>query len=37
MHRFRTRLILALIAGITVVSLASTYFEVLARKHVLAS
>ena len=35
MHRFRTRLILALIAGITVVSLASTYFEVLARKHVL--
>ena len=35
MHRFRARLILALIAGITVVSLASTYFEVLARKHVL--
>ncbi len=35
MHRFRTRLILALIAGITVVSIASTYFEVLARKHVL--
>ena len=35
MHRFRTRLILALVAGITAVSLASTYFEVLARKHVL--
>jgi trehalose 6-phosphate synthase len=29
------RLILALIVGITVLSLASTYFEVLARKHVL--
>ncbi|HWG19911.1 MAG TPA: trehalose-6-phosphate synthase [Terracidiphilus sp.] len=35
MRHFRLRLILALIAGITVVSLASTYFEVLARKHVL--
>ena len=35
MHRFRTRLILALIAGITAVSLASTYFEVLARRHML--
>src|ERR1700739_700013 len=35
MRYFRMRLILALIVGITVVSLASTYFEVLARKHVL--
>jgi alpha,alpha-trehalose-phosphate synthase [UDP-forming] len=35
MHSFRIRLIIALIAGITVVSLASTYFEVLAHKHVL--
>jgi len=35
MRSFRIRLILALIVGITVVSLASTYFEVLAHKHVL--
>lgn len=35
MRSFRLRLILALIAGITVVSVASTYFEVLARKHEL--
>ena len=35
MRHFRIRLILALIVGITVVSLASTYFEVLSRKHVL--
>ena len=35
MRSFRIRLILALIVGITVVSLASTYFEVLTRKHVL--
>jgi len=35
MRSFRLRLILALIAGITVVSVASTYFEVLSRKHVL--
>ena len=35
MRHFRMRLILALIVGITVVSVASTYFEVLARKHVL--
>ena len=35
MRSFRIRLMLALIAGITVVSLASTYFEVLAHKHVL--
>jgi alpha,alpha-trehalose-phosphate synthase [UDP-forming] len=35
MRSFRIRLILVLIAGITVVSLASTYFEVLAHKHVL--
>ena len=35
MQSFRLRLILALIAGITVVSVASTYFEMLSRKHVL--
>ena len=35
MRSFRIRLMLALIAGITAVSLASTYFEVLAHKHVL--
>ena len=35
MRSFRIRLILVLIAGITAVSLASTYFEVLARKHML--
>jgi alpha,alpha-trehalose-phosphate synthase [UDP-forming] len=35
MRSFRIRLILALIAGITVVSLASTYFDVLAHKHIL--
>ena len=33
MHSFRLRLILALIAGVTVVSVVSTYFEVLAYKH----
>src|SRR5690348_14378397 len=35
MHSFRLRLILALIAGVTVVSVVSTYFEVLEHKHVL--
>ncbi len=35
MHVFRIRLIFALILGVTVVSLASTYFDVLAHKHVL--
>jgi alpha,alpha-trehalose-phosphate synthase [UDP-forming] len=35
MRSFRMRLIFALIVGITVVSLASTYFEVLAHKHML--
>jgi len=35
MHSFRLRLILALIAGVTLVSVASTYFEVLAHKHAL--
>ena len=35
MHYFRIRLILALIFSVTLVSLASTYFEVLAHKHVL--
>src|SRR6516164_1674395 len=37
MRHFRMRLILALIVGITLLSVASTYFEVLARKHVLRS
>ena len=32
---FRIRLIFALVAGITLVSIASTYFDVLAHKHVL--
>src|SRR5579863_9625781 len=35
MHSFRLRLILALIAGVTLLSIASTYFEVLEHKHVL--
>ncbi len=35
MHRFRIRLILALIASVTVVSIATTYFDVLAHRHVL--
>ncbi len=35
MHLFRVRLILALIASVTLVSLASTYFDVLAHRHVL--
>ena len=35
MHFFRMRLILALIAGVTLVSVASTYFEVMAHKHML--
>jgi len=35
MHFFRMRLILALIAGVTLVSVASTYFEVLAHRHML--
>lgn len=35
MQRFRIRLILALIAGVTVISVASTYFDVLAHRHVL--
>src|SRR4029079_12433746 len=35
MHSFRLRLILALIAGVTIVSVASTYFEVLEHKHIL--
>ena len=35
MHSFRLRLILALIAGVTLLSVASTYFEVLAHKHAL--
>ncbi len=35
MHFFRMRLILALVVGITLVSVASTYFEVLAHKHIL--
>ncbi len=35
MHLFRIRLILALILGVTLISAASTYFDVLAHKHVL--
>ncbi len=35
MHLFRVRLILALIVSVTLVSLASTYFEVLAHRHSL--
>ncbi|HUA97448.1 MAG TPA: trehalose-6-phosphate synthase [Terracidiphilus sp.] len=35
MHLFRMRLILALILGVTAVSVASTYFDVLAHRHVL--
>jgi alpha,alpha-trehalose-phosphate synthase [UDP-forming] len=35
MHVFRVRLILALIAGVTLISVASTYFDVLAHKHTL--
>jgi trehalose 6-phosphate synthase len=35
MHFFRIRLILALVVGVTLVSVASTYIEVLAHKHVL--
>jgi len=35
MHSFRVRLILALIASVILVSVASTYFEVLAHRHVL--
>ena len=35
MQFFRMRLILALVVGITLVSVASTYFEVLAHKHIL--
>jgi alpha,alpha-trehalose-phosphate synthase [UDP-forming] len=33
MHLFRVRLILALIASVTLVSLASTYFDVLSHRH----
>lgn len=35
MHLFRVRLIAALIASVTLVSLASTYFDVLAHRHYL--
>ncbi len=35
MHLFRVRLILALIASVTLVSAASTYFDVLAHRHIL--
>jgi trehalose-6-phosphate synthase len=35
MHRFRVQLILALILSVTLVSVASTYFEVLHHRHVL--
>lgn len=35
MHFFRLRLVAALLAGITVISVASTYFDVLTHKHAL--
>lgn len=35
MHRFRVRLILALIVSVTIVSVATTYFDILAHRHVL--
>jgi hypothetical protein len=35
MKFFRMRLILALVLGITLISVTSTYFEVLAHKYVL--
>lgn len=35
MHLFRMRLIFALIVSVTLVSVASTYFDVLAHKHML--
>ena len=35
MHLFRVRLILALILAVTLVSVASTFFDVLAHKHTL--
>ncbi|MFZ1087211.1 MAG: trehalose-6-phosphate synthase [Terracidiphilus sp.] len=35
MHFFRLRLVAALLLGITLISLASTYFDVLAHKHIL--
>jgi trehalose 6-phosphate synthase len=35
MHFFRLRLVAALLLGITLISLASTYFDVLAHKHTL--
>jgi len=35
MHSFRVRLILALIASVILVSVASTYFDVLAHRHIL--
>lgn len=37
MHFFRLRLVAALLVGITVISVASTYFDVLAHKHIRRS
>ncbi len=37
MHFFRLRMVASLLLGITLISLASTYFDVLARKHALRS
>ena len=37
MHFFRLRLVAALLLGITLISIASTYFDVLAHKHTLRS
>jgi trehalose 6-phosphate synthase len=37
MHFFRLRLLAALLAGISIISVASTYFDVLAHKHVMGA
>ena len=37
MHSFRLRLVAALLLGITMISVASTYFDVLAHKHTMRS
>src|ERR1700685_3246155 len=37
MHFFRLRLVAALLVGITLISIGSTYFDVLAHKHMLRS
>src|ERR1700722_6882358 len=37
MHFFRLRLVVALLVGITLISVGSTYFDVLAHKHIMRS